>query len=129
MVDREEMSVEDYASFLAFGSEDGCTESPIPGEFIHDFDGRIWFVSGGSLCVGCAFCDWHNGMDAVYAVGSSTIANAGIDCDTLQDAVDLLKRIDQFDSPYDRVERDWLVELAEAALAASPSNDVQYVYE
>jgi len=124
---REDMSIDEYASYLAFGGDTG--ESPIPGEFIHDDDGTIWFVSGGSQCVGSAFCNWHNGMDAVYAVGSSTIANVGIDCETLEEALDILERIDVFDSEYDKVERDWLVELGRAALAAAPSESVQYVYE
>ena len=128
-MNREEMTIDEYESFLAFGASDGSDESPIPGEFIHDFEGLVWFVSGGSQCVGSAFCQWHSGMDAVYAVGSSTIANVGIDCDTLGDAVELLKAVTIFDSEYDRVERDWLVELAEAAIAATPSDDVQYVYD
>ena len=123
---RESMTVDEYYELLAFGDESG--ESPIPGEFVHDKEGKIWFVSGGSECVGCAFCNWHSGMDAVYAVGSSTIANVGIDCDTLQDAVDLLKSINLFDSDYDRIERDWLVELSQVALSSAPSNDIQLVH-
>lgn len=126
-MEREEMTVENYAVFLAYGSEDGTEESPIPGEFIHDYEGLVWFVSGGGQCVGSAFCMWHSGMDAVYAVGSSTIANVGIDCDTLLKAVNLLESIEEFDSAYDRVERDWLVELSRAAIQAMPSDEVQYV--
>lgn len=128
-IERETMSAAEYAEFLAYGSEDGCTESPIPGEFIKDEDGKVWFVSGGSQCVGCAFCMWHSDMDAVYAVGSSTIANVGIGCDILQAAVDLLKRINLFDCEHDKVERDWLVTLSEAAIAAKPSESLQMVYE
>jgi len=123
---REDMSIDEYASYLELGGDTG--ESPIPGEFIRD-DDKVWFVSGGSQCVGSAFCNWHNGMDAVYAVGSSTIANVGIDCETLEEALNILERIDVFDSPYDKVERDWLVELGRAAIAAKPSESVQYVYE
>ena len=128
-IDRETMSTDEYASFLAFGSEDGRTESPIPGDFIKDEDDKVWFVSGGSQCVGCEFCNWHSGMDAIYAVGSSTIANVGIDCKTLEEAADLLARISKFDCEHDRVERDWLVELSRAAIAATPSESVQSVYE
>lgn len=119
----------DYGNWLRFGDDRG--ESPIPGDFIHDLDGRVWFVSGGSQCVGCAFCNWHSGMDAVYAVGSSTIANVGIDCETLQTAVELLEAIDpdRLDSPYANEERLWLIELGRAALAATPSDDLQTVYE
>jgi len=120
------MTIDEYACYLAYGTD--TEESPIPGEFIRD-DGRVWFVSGGSQCVGCAFCNWHSGMDAVYAVGSSTIANVGIDCETLDEALDILERIDVFDSEYDRVERDWLVELGRAAINAQPSESVQYVHE
>lgn len=128
-VERETLTVEEYAEFLAYGNEEGTYESPIPGDFIHDYEGKIWFSSGGSQCVGSAFCQWHSDMDAVYAVGSSTVANVGVNLSTLQDAVDLLKQIDVFDSEHDRVERDWLVELSEAALRSSPSDDLQSVHE
>lgn len=124
MIYREEMTPDEYYEYLAYGDPE-TGESPIPGEFTHDFEGRVWFVSGGNECVGSAFCQWHSGMDAIYAVGSSTIANVGIDCDTLQEAVDLLESISYFDSDYDRVERDWLVELSKAAIKAMPSDDVQ----
>jgi translation elongation factor EF-4 len=125
-MEREDMTIDEYAGYLAFGDENG--ESPIPGEFIHDTDGVVWFMSGGSQCVGSAFCEWHSGVDAVYAVGSSTIANVGINCDTLRDAIGILEQIDMFDSDYDRVERDWLVELGRAALNAQPSESVQSVH-
>lgn len=129
---QEEFATPDeYASFLRFGNEEGTRESPIPGEFIKDEDGTIWFVSGGSQCVGCAFCHWHSGMDAVYAVGSSTIANVGIDVEILEEAVSLLEAIDpsKLDSPYDDVERLWLIELSKAAIDAQPSESMQSVYE
>jgi len=127
----EFITAEDYAEFLRFGNEEGTRSSNIPGEFIKDEDGTIWFVSGGSQCVGSAFCHWHSGMDAVYAVGSSTIANVGIPSHILRDAVDLLEAIDptKLDSPYDDVERLWLIELGKAALDAEPSEEMQQVYE
>ena len=67
-------------------------------------------------------------MDAVYAVGSSTIANVGIDADTLEMAVCLLENAKP-DNAWDAAERDWLVELSRAALAAEPSDSVRSVYE
>lgn len=121
----ERMSLEEYAEFLRFDSE-----STIPGEFIKDKDGTIWFSSGGSECVGCAFCNWHSGMDAVYAVGSSTIANVGIDSETLQQAVDILCSLDGNEEipDQDHIERKWLIELSLAALDADPSEEMQTVY-
>lgn len=121
-------SPDEYGDYLRFGGADGW--SPIPGEFIKDYE-RIWFVSGGSQCVGSAFCKWHNGMDPIYSVGSCTIANIGVTPEKLEEAVMILEAMDGFNliDKYDHEERKWLIELSRAALSASPSDDVQFVYE
>ena len=124
---REQLSPEEYASYLAFGDED-TGEAPVPPEFIKDDDDQVWFVSGGNKCVGCEFCNWHNGMDAVYAVGSSTVANVGVPVEVLKDAITLLEACDP-DNEYDRAERDHLIVLSKAAVLAEPSKEVQYAYD
>lgn len=124
--DIEFICPDEYADYLRYGTDQ--VQSHIPGDFIHDLQGVFWFVSGGSQCVGSAVCDWHGGPDsACYAVGSCTIANAGINGEYLSACITELESIkyEDDDALFCNQERLWLIELFKFALASNPDEECQ----
>jgi len=45
-----------------------------------------------SESIGTRLCQWHNGMDEIYVVGSNAIANHPVPPNVVRDVVDLLER-------------------------------------
>lgn len=131
-------SVEDYEARL-LGSEG---EPVIPTDFVRDED-QVWFVCGGPFSdgFGGAMCQWHDNMDAIYAVGSSVIASQPAALDVLEEAIALMRRnvmvseqraADVYTSEdgrkqalYGAAHAQVLLDIMEAALAASPSEEPQ----
>jgi hypothetical protein len=126
-----DLTAEEYDELLRGYCNDD--ESPIPGEFIRDLDG-VWFTRGGGMDVGAnGYHLWHNGMDPIYAAGSCVCAGRSIPLGVLREATDMFKAMlersnDVFTfSPKAVVHIKWMIDLGEAALAAKPSKEVQYV--
>jgi hypothetical protein len=119
---------------MLWGDENGY-DRPICPEFLRDKD-CVWFVRGGGECFGEQLCQWHSGMDAIYAAGSSTIAGYGVPLEVLKEAIELMDRnamaasCDQDEPwcparPYDAAHARVLSAVMKAALKAPPSDEVQ----
>lgn len=120
-------SADDYYGRLLYGdSETG--EPLIPTDFIRTPTGA-WFTSPD---FGSWLCHWHNGMDRIYAAGSSVIANREVPLEVIEDASALLRRRAQEAESSGRVhdanEASALAEVMAAALKATPSEEPQ-MYE
>jgi hypothetical protein len=119
-------TVEEYESRLLWGDENGNDRAACP-DFVRDED-CVWFVRGGGECFGQQLCQWHSGIDWVYAAGSSTIAGHGVPLDVLEGAIQLMDRsamVADQDRPYDAAHARAISAVMKAALKASPSEEVQ----
>lgn len=126
------MTAEEYDTLLRGGVE--RVSSPVPGEFVRGA-AHVWFVHGGGFDVGAnGYHLWHNGSDPVYAAGSQIAGGHAVPIPVLREATDILKRMLERSayaafpfSPKAIVHLQWLIDLGEAALSATPSEDIQSV--
>lgn len=75
--------------------------------------------------IGTRLCQWHDGMDAIYAVGSSAIALHPVPPNVVRDAVSLLERnLAQVrtNSPHDENIEE-LMDLIEELMSVLPDNE------
>ena len=128
-------SPEDYFHRLLYGEVDGSGESVIAKDFVRSKSG-VYFVrgGGGETCFGGHLCQWHNGTDAIYAAGSSTIAGKEVPLDVLSDAIDLMESNVSKDREVSSNNDEWefsrqhglaLLNVMKAALNAAPSEEPQ----
>ena len=127
-------TVGEYEDRLLYGEPDTGMDIGICREFVRDKD-RVWFASGGDECFGQELCQWHSGMDAIYAAGSSTIANVGVPLDVLEEAIQLMDRNAKeaqagqpgvaLPYPYEAAHARCLSLVMKAALDAQPSEEIQ----
>lgn len=117
-------SPDDYYTRLVSGEPDRGAPW-IPLDFIRTETGA-WFVSPD---FGNWLCHWHNGMDRVYAAGSTVIANREVPLSVIEDAIERmeLNYIDKVQSGeiYDAVEAQVLIEVMRDAYNAEPSEEPQ----